>query len=188
MAAMNALAKTHPPFTSAEFYNMANRGAFAGFRVELRRGMIVKMSPKWYPHGALQADLMFALKAAMNQAGLGSQVLSETTVNFGGGFEPMPDLIVLDPALLQVQKGPIPPSAVKLVVEVSDSSLEDDMGEKREDYASAGVAEYWVADVNSKRVIRHAAPNGSVFGTELSTPLSEPIAMLTAPSFVVRLG
>ena len=184
---MNALAKTHPPFTSAEFYKMANRGAFAGFRVELRRGMIVKMSPKWVEHAKVQADLMFAMKGAIDAAGLDWLVVSEATVNFGGGFEPMPDIVVFGPDLLPLKNGPIPPAAVKLVVEVADSSLDDDMGEKREDYASAGVAEYWVADVNAKQVIRHAAPKGNAFGTELSTPLVEPLAMLTAPALVAKL-
>jgi Uma2 family endonuclease len=184
---MNALAKTHPPFTSAEFYRMADKGAFSGFRVELRRGAIVKMSPKWYAHASVQSDLMFALKNAIDAAGLGWKVVSEATVNFGGGFEPMPDLVVLDPSLLSSENGPISPASVKLVVGVADTSLDDDMGEKREDYATSGVAEYWVADVSAKQVIRHAAPKGSAFGTELPTPLSRPLAMLTAPTIVAQI-
>jgi Uma2 family endonuclease len=184
---MNALAKTHPSFTSAEFYKMASKGAFAGFRVELRRGMIVKMSPKWFAHGAVQADLMFGLKAAVDAVGLDWLVVSETTVNYGGGFEPMPDLIVLDPALLPQENGPIPPAAVKLIVEVGDTTIEDDLGDKREDYARAGVAEYWVADVNARELVRHADPGGETFGTEARTPFSEPLAMLTAPAVTVRL-
>lgn len=184
---MNALAKTHPPFTSAEFYKMAAKGAFDGFRVELRRGAIVKMSPKWYAHGKAQSDLMFALKSAIDAAGLGWLVISETTVCFGGGFEPMPDIVVLDPALVSAQNGPIPPAAVKLVVEVADASLDDDLGEKREDYAKAGAPEYWVADVNAKLVIRHASPKGSVFETEQPQPLSQPLAMLTAPAVIARI-
>jgi Uma2 family endonuclease len=185
---MNALAQIHPPFTSAEFYKMAARGAFAGFRVELRRGMIVKMSPKYYPHGMLHDQLTMALKNAIQSAGLTWQVFSEITVSFGGGFEPMPDIVVFDPDLVADKSGPIPPAAVKLVVEVSDSTLSDDMGEKREDYAQAGIAEYWVADVNAKRIIRHAETKGGAFGLEKPIALSEPVAMLTAPAVVAKVG
>ncbi len=184
---MNALAKTHPPFTSAEFYKMADRGAFSGFRVELRRGAIAKKSPKWYAHGKVQSDLMAALKEAISSASFDWQVICETTVNFGNGFEPMPDLVILDPALLPPNNGPIPPAAVKLIVEVGDTTIEDDMGEKREDYARAGVAEYWVADVNARRVIRHIAPNGDAFSAENPAPFSEPLAMLTVSAIIVRI-
>lgn len=184
---MNALAKTHPPFTSAEFYKMANKGAFSGFKVELRRGMIVKMSPKWVAHGMAQDQVSTALKRAIKAAKLPWLVISETTVNFGKGFEPMPDVIVFDPALLPQKNGPLPPAAVKLIVEVSDTTPEDDLGDKREDYARAGVAEYWVLDINAKQVIRHAKPKGSAFGFERQTPLSEPLAMLTEPAVAARI-
>ncbi len=185
---MNALAKTHPPFTSAEFYKMADRGAFAGFRVELRRGMIVKMSPQHYPHGRVQTDLIRALELAIERAGLPWEVVTGTTVDFGSGFNPMPDIAVLESAVMQGRTGPVPASAVRLIVEVSDSTLEDDMGEKREDYAQVSVAEYWVADVNARQVIRHAQPKGLAYTKELLTPLSAPLAMLTAPSVVAQIG
>ena len=184
---MNALAKTHPPFTSAEFYKMADKGAFSGFRVELRRGAIVKMSPKWVEHAKVQANLMFALKAAIDAAGLDWLAVPEATVNFGNGFEPMPDLVILDPALLPPKNGPIPPAAVKLIVEVGDTTIEDDMGEKREDYARAGVAEYWVADVNARRLIRHVDSDGEGFRTEKPALLSEPLQMLTAPAIIASI-
>jgi Uma2 family endonuclease len=185
---MNALAQIHPPFTSAEFYKMAARGAFAGFRVELRRGMIVKMSPKHLPHASIQADLMFAINDATKRAGLAWRIVNEVTVNFGGGFEPMPDLVVLDPSLIQDLAGPVPPGAVKLIVEVGDATIDDDMGEKREDYARAGVAEYWVADVKAKQVIRHTSPKDGKFQVEERIALSEPIAMLTVPAVVAKIG
>ena len=89
---MNALAKTHPPFTSAEFYRMAEKGAFAGFRVELRRGMILKMSPQHYPQARTKQDIQFALRKAIQDAGLAWEILTEATVSFGDGFEPMPDI------------------------------------------------------------------------------------------------
>lgn len=183
---MNALAQIHPPFTSAEFYKMAARGAFAGFRVELRRGMIVKMSPKWIEHAKVQSSLMFRLKAAIDAAGLDWLVISEATVNFGNGFEPMPDIALLDPNLLPPENGPIPPASVKLIVEVADASLQDDLGEKCEDYARAGVAEYWVADVQAKQVIRHAEPEDGKFQKEESIALSALIAMLTMPAIVAK--
>lgn len=39
---------------------------------------------------------------------------------------------------------------MKLVIEVADSSLADDLGQKQIDYAAAGLLEYWVADVRGR--------------------------------------
>lgn len=184
---MNALAQTHPPFTSAEFYRMAEKGAFAGFRVELRRGMILKMSPQHYPHGAAQADLFRRLGEAIRHAGLGWDLQMGTTIGYGNGFEPMPDIVVFDPMLIENKEGVLTPAAIKLVVEVSDSTLADDLGDKLEDYAQAGLAEYWVADVKAKTVIRHAEPVGKGFArTEAGMALDQSLTMLTEPGVVVR--
>jgi Uma2 family endonuclease len=183
---MNALTKIHPPFTGDEFYRMAEGGAFRGMRVELRRGMILKMSPQHYPHGAVQGELLEALILALRQAGLPWRVMTGTTVSFGGGFEPMPDILVVDPAVPPTAKQTIAPEAVRLIVEVADSTLTDDMGEKREDYALGGLVEYWVADVKARTVIRHAEPKGSVFAVETPVPLAQPIAMLTRADVVAR--
>lgn len=184
---MNALAQTHPPFTSAEFYRMAEKGAFAGFRVELRRGMILKMSPQHIPHALVQSGLFRRLTAALKEAGLDWEVLVGVTIGFGSGFEPMPDIVIYDPALVVDEQGVLPPAAVKLVVEVSDSTLADDLGEKLEDYARAGLTEYWVADVKAKTVIRHAGPQGDTFArVEAAVALDQPLAMLTQQGVTVR--
>lgn len=188
LSAMNALAKTHPPFTSAEFYRMAAKGAFGDMRVELRRGMILKMSPQHYPHARVKSDLQHALERALLAAGLGWEVLTEATVSFGGGFEPMPDIVLFDPASMPNKSGTIPAGAVKLVVEVAGSTLADDMGEKREDYANGGLAEYWVADLDAKAVVRHAKPEKGAYSIqEAPVPLSQALVMLTRPEVVARV-
>jgi Uma2 family endonuclease len=185
---MNALAKPYQPFTSAEFHKMARRGAFDDIRVELRRGMLVKMSPKHVRHLQVQADLTFALNLAIRAAGLSWTVGSEGTVAYGQGFDPMPDIVVFDPALQTAEDGPLAPPWVKLVVEVADSSLEDDMGEKRDDYARFGLVEYWVADVNAKVVHMHAAPVNGAFTKVTQAKLTDALAMLTQPQIVAQIG
>jgi Uma2 family endonuclease len=186
---MSALVQIHPPFTSAEFYRMDAQGAFRGMRVELRRGMILKMAPQYHAHGHVQGQLIRALIDALRTAGLDWEVQTGTTIGFGGGFEPRPDMIVVDPTLISSGDGPLPPAAVRLVVEVSNSTLPDDLGEKREDYSRAGVPEYWVADVVAKTVIRHAEPDAATarfLREEPPVPLAEPIAMLTRPEVTAQ--
>ena len=50
--------------------------------------------------------------------------------------------------------------APDLVIEVSNTSLSDDLGEKRLMYEDVGVAEYWVVDVQKARVIAFAVEDG----------------------------
>lgn len=185
---MNVVAKIHPPFTSDEFYRMAEGGAFRGMRVELRRGMILKMSPQHYPHARVKADLQRALEQAIVKAGLPWEVLTEATVSFADGFEPMPDIVVLESRMMPNKYRTIPAAAVKLIVEVAGSTLADDLGEKREDYALNGLVEYWVADVEARTVIRHANPEGGSYGIqEAPVPLSQPLALLAQPHIVAQL-
>jgi Uma2 family endonuclease len=56
-------------------------------------------------------------------------------------------------------------------------------------YARAGIVEYWVLDINSRRVIVHREPqpNGT-FGSVLSYAEQEDIRPLAAPEAVFRLS
>ncbi len=47
-----------------------------------------------------------------------------------------------------------------LVIEVANTSLADDKGEKRLLYEELGVSEYWILDVQSVRIIAFAIENG----------------------------
>ena len=48
---------------------------------------------------------------------------------------------------------------IKLPVEVAETSLSRDTTIKRDLYARAGVPEYWVLDLESRRVVVHRAPD-----------------------------
>ena len=53
---------------------------------------------------------------------------------------------------------------VLLLIEVSDSSMTQDLGEKAELYAAHGIPEYWVIDINAEQVHVHQLP--TVLDTE----------------------
>jgi Uma2 family endonuclease len=50
-----------------------------------------------------------------------------------------------------------------LVIEVADSSLRSDMGDKATLYAEAGVADYWVVDVFGRRVAVFREPQAGSY-------------------------
>jgi hypothetical protein len=65
---------------------------------------------------------------------LGWEVGGEGAIDFADSFQPMPDIFIWDPNLAPPDlDGLIPAAAVKLVIEVSSSTLADDLGDKRAD-------------------------------------------------------
>ena len=45
------------------------------------------------------------------------------------------------------------PQAALLVIEVADSTLEEDTHDKTSLYAAGGIADYWVIDLTTNRVL-----------------------------------
>ena len=57
------------------------------------------------------------------------------------------------------------PEDVVLVVEVAQTSIRYDTGRKARDYATWGVAEYWVVDIDRRRIVAHRDPGADGYGT-----------------------
>jgi Uma2 family endonuclease len=69
---------------------------------------------------------------------------------------PEPDIAVLTRTLNSERPTP---SEVRLVVEIADSTLSRDLGQKATLYARAGIPEYWVVDISNRRVHVHLSPS-----------------------------
>ena len=76
------------------------------------------------------------------------------------------------------------------MIEVSDSTLDIDLGRKADLYANAGVPEYWVVDVNENRVLMHANPrgDGSGYDGQLDVPFGERLFAVTIEGLMVETG
>jgi Uma2 family endonuclease len=86
-------------------------------------------------------------------------------VGIGLRSEPEPDLAVVDGVPEDFELEHPSASQTRLVVEVSDSSLRQDLGVKLRIYAGGGIPEYWVVDLKGRRIIIHTEPEGSSYGT-----------------------
>jgi Uma2 family endonuclease len=158
-------------FSDDEFDEFVRRGAFGDLRLELRRGYLHRMSPQHVPHGFAKREIARALERAIATANWTWTVDTELSVRFGGGFTPMPDVVVwagtADPLS---HSRPVLGTEVALIVEVADTTLADDLGEKLEDCARSGLAEYWVADVVGRQVLVHPGPTATGYATR--TPVA----------------
>jgi Uma2 family endonuclease len=103
--------------------------------------------------------------------------------------EPEPDLAILSKPLWEFKtRNPLPVD-IRLLVEISDSSLAFDLRTKAALYARAGIPEYWVVDVHGRRLIVHREPKpGGTFGSVLSYSQHEPVGPIAAPEVELRLA
>ena len=80
------------------------------------------------------------------------------------------------------------PTTADLVVEVADSSLDFDTNEKRLIYAKAGIREYWVIDVNGRRLLVYRDPQAGDYAVPQVFGLADTVTPLAAPSSAVRVA
>jgi Uma2 family endonuclease len=138
-----------------EYHRLIEAGVFdEDARLELIDGLLVQTSPKTREHENAVAWLARWLMPAVDPAGHEVRVGGPLTLE---GSEPEPDLTVIPRSTPR----PYHPASAALVVEVSVSSRRRDLQQKPGLYARAGVTEYWVVDIDRRRVVVHRGPRGA---------------------------
>ncbi len=94
---------------------------------------------------------------------------------------PEPDAAVLSSPSDDFSDAP-PPGAIRLLIEVSDSTLGKDLGAKAALYARIGIVEYWVVDIPGQRLHVHRGPSGDIWREVRIYSTSESVAPLAAPT------
>jgi Uma2 family endonuclease len=178
---MNEVVRNPLKINARQFEDMARKGAFATVgRVELRRGMMTLMSPVYRPHARLLRQLLLAWIEALRGREDGLTVDPEVSVRLGEDFQPTADLVVWDQKEVQDHaEGPVPSDLVRAVIEVADTSVDDDLGDKLAEYALAGVVEYWVADVKRRVLFIHTLPGLEGYGTRVEVPFGQAVTSPT---------
>jgi Uma2 family endonuclease len=95
--------------------------------------------------------------------------------------EPQPDVIVLTRASWEIRDANPQPADLRLVVEISDSTLGFDLTTKAALYPRAGIADYWVLDVQARRLIVHRDPRNGLYQSITAYRAHEAVAPLAAP-------
>ncbi len=75
---------------------------------------------------------------------------------------------------------------VLLVIEVAESSLSYDRGEKADLYAEAGIADYWVVNVPARTIDVHRDPQDGRYRTVRSFAGSDELRPLCEPNLALR--
>jgi Uma2 family endonuclease len=135
------------PLQRVEYDRMVDLGLLEGEKVELLKGFIVRMSPTGVPHASVVQFLNQRLILALVASGRAA-IRIQAPLAASDDSEPEPDVAILAPRDYRDEH----PKTAFLVIEVAESSLRRDRGEKAEIYAAAGVEEYWVVDTRHELV------------------------------------
>jgi Uma2 family endonuclease len=174
-----------PPLSVDDFLELADRlGWDEDTRVELLDGEIVWMSPIGDPHAACVGRLNELFRRYPAEAAL---VWPQNPVRVGQIDLPQPDLSLLKPRADYYSSSTPRPEDVHVLVEVADTTVRTDLGRKARIYATAGVQEYWVIDLNSRSVYIHRQPTGGDYAVRTVLKGSDRLNALFAPdvSFTV---
>jgi Uma2 family endonuclease len=79
------------------------------------------------------------------------------------------------------------PGDVALLIEVSDTTFHMDREIKYRLYARAGIAEYWIVDITSRRTIVCREPAGDEYKSVTIRDGSEQVTSPTLPNLVFSL-
>ncbi|MBI3924600.1 MAG: Uma2 family endonuclease [Armatimonadetes bacterium] len=133
-------------WTRAEYEKMIEIGLLSeDERVELIRGEIVALSPI----DPLHASTVDQANRLLNAKYGGTYVVRvQNPILVGEDAIPQPDLVVIEAVLAaQLVRERRHPSTAELVIEVANTSLAYDRGEKGSLYASAHFPLYWIVNL-----------------------------------------
>lgn len=176
----------------ADYHRAAESGVFDRRRVELIDGEIIEMSPQGNAHAVGIGKVDYALRTIFGST---HWIRIQMPLTLGTRDEPEPDIAVVRGTPDEYSAHP---NTALLVVEISDSTLAYDRGEKANLYAAHGIADYWIVNLADRcvEVLREptedrASPTGwrhasrkVVRPGEALSPLAVPGSSIAAASLI----
>ncbi len=148
-----------------EYYRMAEVGLLArDARVELIQGEVIDMAPIGSKHAAIVDVLGMLLTRVIGDRAI---VGVQRPIRIGTHSEPQPDITLLKPRADFYSSAHPVASDVLLLIEVSDTTLRYDREIKVPLYASHGIPEVWLIDVNNKQLLRMREPAGEHYAATI---------------------
>ncbi|HEX3600520.1 MAG TPA: Uma2 family endonuclease [Lacipirellulaceae bacterium] len=172
-------------FTLEQYERMVEAGAFDGHlrqHVEFIRGEIREMNPIGTFHAQTVGDLTDWSYDVIPRKEIAVRVQTTLRIPLHNSA-PEPDIVWVR-RRSYAQKHP-EPSDVLLLIEVAESSLADDRGEKLELYALCGIQDYWIANLIDRTFEVYRKPVRTTYSYmqtfsagDILSPVAVPVARL----------
>lgn len=149
------MVRTLARWTVADYHRMIAEGLLAGRQVELIDGQIVDMAPELPIHRATYRRGVKYLERLLQERAV---VFSAAPVTLPTDGEPEPDINIAMPPESRYDYRHPGPDDIYWLIEVSNSTLAYDLGEKAQIYARDEILEYWVIDIKGQQLWVHTDP------------------------------
>jgi Uma2 family endonuclease len=174
--------------TFDEYMQMIADGAFDALRdrrIELIHGELREMTPPGPDHSEAVSRLAdWSAELIVKKL---ARVRTENPIGIPNlDSAPQPDV-----AWVQVRtyrdRHPLP-HEVLLLIEVADSSMDSDCGEKANLYAAAGIQDYWVVSLPERVVHVFRQPGGGAYGEHTVAGFGNELHPLAFPQFALSVS
>lgn len=165
-----------------DFLLLAESGAFDRYpRTELIEGEIWIVNAIHRRHARVHAMLTVELGAALKAADSQLVLYTAPSTELSDDSMPEPDIALSDPTDDKILQR----AALRLAIEIADSSLSFDLGRKARLYARHGVPEYWVVDIEAGMIHQMWAPAGEAYAERREVALGARIVAKTVDGLEV---
>lgn len=147
--------RTLTRWTVEDYHRMLESGLLANRQVELIDGQIVDMAPELPIH---RVTYRRGVKYLESILGMQAVIFSTAPITLPENGEPQPDICIAIPPESRYDQRHPQPDDIYWLIEVSNSTLFYDLGEKAQLYARNGIQEYWVIDVQNEQLWVHREP------------------------------
>jgi Uma2 family endonuclease len=166
-----------------DFALLLDKGSFDHVsKVELLDGGLYTLSPQKSRHVVARGELAFRMRLALEQGVTGLSLLIEPTISIPPHNMPEPDIAVS--RILRVTDY-YPADAIALAVEVSLTTLKTDLSFKKALYASSGIPEYWVVDIEARRIHQFWSAKGEDFREQVIIESGALIESVSIPGLII---
>jgi Uma2 family endonuclease len=157
-------------------------------RLELIDGELISKMGKKRPHVNALVAVQAWLVLTFGEQFVNPEAPIDVAPEDNPTNEPEPDLIVLTRPSREFRAANPKPADLRLVVEISDSTLGFDLRTKAELYARAGIIEYWVVDVAARHLIVHRDPREGLYCSVTAYGEQESASPLASPQSGFRVA
>ncbi|NEP11391.1 MAG: Uma2 family endonuclease [Symploca sp. SIO2C1] len=159
-----------------DYHRMIESGLLTGRQVELIDGQIINMAPELPIH---RVTYRRGVKYLETLLGARAVVFATAPVTLPNDGEPQPDICIAIPPESRYDQRHPEPSDIYWLIEVSNSTLSYDLGDKAKMYAQQKIQEYWVIDISGNQLWVHRQPNNGAYQSVVpfSTGKIRPLAL-----------
>ena len=180
------MVRTTTHWSIEDYHRMIDSGLLAGRQVELIDGQVFDMTPERPIHRVTYRRAVKYLEGLLENRAV---VFATAPITLSDNSEPQPDICIAAPPESRYDQRHPDPGDIYWLIEVSNSTLSYDLGEKAQLYARNNIQEYWVIDIPQTQLWVHRQPQDGQYQSVVQglTGTIRPLALPEVAVVVERL-